>query len=499
MELSREQRISYIRRVKDVSADIHFEQNVRSSIAHTVESEHKKYSYYYVPLNSRIVKDDSIYNFPFLFYADGSPWYEANMYMYAIASDYRKIATATDAIQDIALCLLDYLIFCEENDLNYRDFSARRAVHRPARRYFDWLVENGVSAGTINNRTAKIYYFFDWLFKQHGYENNIDLVDETRSIKIYFNSGTGSGSIDRKLRSQTVNTSSETAPVEAGFVRDEGEDLRPLTTSEREELVEILNRAEFSADERLICQLSLFAGIRKQTALTIRMKHLKLLDNKALIDKENAYLITAGPGTGIDTKFDREYKFYIPKELAEDLIVYANCEMAQRRLKKFKNNYVKEFPDLDPIADDDIYLFLSEQGNCHYMSKSDPRYKFLRKGQRPKGKRTDGLVDKIFRFASDSFPRSFVFHWLRATFALRYYENLMVTEELLVKKKLRDRPRRIDQILRDVMVRLCHKNIAVTQQYLNLFENFNEIQAAQNAYETHIFKDFAKEFPKKRV
>lgn len=499
MELRRDQRITYIRRTANVSADIYFVNQYSDSHLHSVEydldGESKAYSYSYVPISSRIAVEDSIYNFPFLLHKDGRPWIEANLYMWSIASEVRNLASATDAIQDIAAVLLDYLTFCENQDIDYRDFSARRAIHRPTYRYFNHLVDSGqLAAGTINDRTGKVYYFFKWLFQQYGYENDIDRVDQVEEYSHQFNTGTGTSSVKRLKRSQTIPESNVASPVSTEKVRDEGEDLRPLTTSEREELVSILKRDEFTVDERLIAQVSLFTGVRKQTVLTLRMKHLDLFKKEALIRKDNTYQITAGSGTGIDTKFSRKYTFYIPANLAEDIKVYANSSIAEKRREKFKENYSKEHPDLDTMPNEDLYIFISEKGNCHYIAKCDPRYKVLRKGTRPKGKRTDVLCQKIERFASSAFPKDFVFHWLRATYALRYYENLVKIEEARVDAGLQKRPRRFDQIIRDVMVRLCHKDINVTQSYLNLFENFDERQEAQNAYEDYIFKDFEEEF-----
>lgn len=501
MELSKSQRIIFIRRTANVSADLYFDRAPLNALNHIVShkfnGQEKKYTYSYTPVESRVAHDDSIYNFPFLLHKNGQPWKEANMYLWNIASGFKKLGSETDDIQSTATQLLDYLIFCEDQGIDYLDFSARRAVNRPSYKYFNWLVENGrVAAGSINIKTGKVYYFFEWLFKQHGYENDIDRVDIAEDYTHFFDTSTGSGSVTRKKRSQRVPVSKESAPISFGKVRDEGEDLRPLTTGERQELVSILKQSEFTVDERLIAQLSLYTGIRKQTVLTIRMRHLELFKQEALIEKDGTYLITAGPGTGIDTKFDRKYKFYIPANLADELRVYGHSKVAKKRRQKFQENYSKEHPDLEPISEDDMYVFISERGNCHYMAKNDPRYKVTRKDARPKGKRTDVLCRKIEKYASTNFPKDFVFHWLRATFALHYYDNLIMIEQAKVEAGIQERPRRFDMILRDVMRRLCHKDITVTQSYLNLFENFDERQEAQNAFEDYIFRDFDDEFHK---
>ncbi|MFO7073764.1 site-specific integrase, partial [Pseudomonas aeruginosa] len=67
-----------------------------------------------------------------------------------------------------------------------------------------------------------------------------------------------------------------------------------------------------------------------------------------------------------------------------------------------------------------MYVFLSEQANCYYMSSNDPRFPFIK--SRPLGAVADTLKKKIMRHVSSNFPRDFTYHWLRATFAYQLYQ-----------------------------------------------------------------------------
>ncbi|MFO7071421.1 site-specific integrase, partial [Pseudomonas aeruginosa] len=61
--------------------------------------------------------------------------------------------------------------------------------------------------------------------------------------------------------------------VASGFVDDEGECLRPLTNLELFDLISLIGSGGWDAQERLIILLALMTGSRKQTVLTLRVKH----------------------------------------------------------------------------------------------------------------------------------------------------------------------------------------------------------------------------------
>jgi hypothetical protein len=286
-------------------------------------------------------------------------------------------------------------------------------------------------------------------------------------------------------------------PVPLGYVRDGGEDLRPLSNTQRDELIEVLGN-HCSVDERLIHLIALNTGARKQSIFTMRIKHVKQLveslklgdDAKALgdnsqqfekgISSDGTLILKAGPKTGVDTKFNKPQTLRFPKKLVEQVNTYAFSVEAKGRRKLFKEQYG------DILENDDMYLFLSAKGNCHYMAKNDPRYRQVK--SRPKGEHTGYLKKKIFKYVSTSFPRSFTFHWQRATFAYKLYQHLIPHVVYDKKIKLKLGQLRPGEEIRRIQQRMHHKDRETTENYLKLFVDFDEKIYAQDKYEDVLFE-----------
>jgi len=421
--------------------------------------------------------DRTLYNMPFLFFADGLPWIEANSYLTHLVQYKNPSQRPTDHARKCASRLLDYKIFCERNNLDWLDFSGKRPSHRPSYKYFKRMIDAGERGpAVINQYTGVIYDFYKFVSK-HWHDIDIDRVDTVRDIRILVSSERGSKIINAVKRSQTKATP-PSSPVEMGFVRDGGEDLRPLTNSQLSEFTDIIKGKSWSIQEYLIMQLALFTGARKQSVLTLRMKHLKAFNEESL-NADGTYTVHAGPGTGVDTKFNKKQQLYIPKQLAEDILVFAMSRAAKTRRKKFVDKYKKEFPDLLVPNDEDIYIFLSDQANCYYMSKDDSRYPIVKSPQT--GQVTDTLKRKLFKLASADFPKDFTYHWLRATYAYQYYQWLLPhvdSGEITLT----------DQMSM-VQRRLHHRSRETTEHYLKLFNNVNEKMAAQELFEQELFGD----------
>ncbi|WP_348708604.1 site-specific integrase [uncultured Pseudoalteromonas sp.] len=458
-------------------------EHEREGVSHSI-------TYYIKPEDRVIVPDDSVYNFPFLFDKDGTPWNEANQYLFSLATNTSELGTGTVGLRRNASRLLDYKIFCESEGLDYLDFSGRRPANRPTYKYYHFLWKNGqIGAENINQRTGVVYSFYKWLSKQLGYDIDMERVDTVKSFKLLISTGTGSYMKELEKRSQTLSTSSDPKPVAMGYVRDEGEDLRPLTKAQSSLLIDtirptlsedgVVTDSPFDVDEQLMCLFALTTGARKQSILTLRAKHLKQFTEKDLRN-DGTYELRAGPGTGIDTKFNTRQRLYIPKNLLDELRIYFGSPLAAKRRKKFEMDYMNKYPDLLPISEDDMYVFLSEQGHCFYMAKDDPRY--VRAKSPPIGQRTTSLKNKLLKFLPDSFPRDFTFHWLRATFALEYYNWLvpLVTKGKMTPSEQFDLVRR----------RLHHKNRETTENYLKLFADISDAKSAQELYESRLFDVF---------
>lgn len=417
-------------------------------------------------------KERDVFNFPFLFHADGSPWCEANDYLLTIMRESPSIRR-TDDVRRRASKLLDYLLFCEDNNLDWLDFSGARPTLRPTYRYFHHL-KGTRSNQVINQYTSVVYNFYKHVAK-YWHDLNINRVDTIKQARFMVQGSKGSKVIEVEKRSQTLRAA-PASPVPLGFVREEGEDLRPLSNRELGAfLAAIRKEKEWSVIERLILMTALMTGARKQTVLTIRLKHLKGFTADKLLP-EGAYILHAGPGTGIDTKFDKSQDLYFPKQLAEELVTLAQSPMMKARREKFLARLEADYPSLS-LAEDDMYLFISDQGNCYYMAESDPRYMVV--NSRPIGQVTETIKRKLVKKASSPFPKDFSYHWLRATYAYQIYQRL--------QPLIQEGSMKLGEDISFIQKRMHHEHRETTENYLKLFNMTHEKVLAQEIWESKLF------------
>lgn len=419
--------------------------------------------------------DRGLYNLPFLFRANGDPWHEANGYLLSLMRDSAPAGRRTDDVRRRASKLLDYLLFCEDNNLDWLDFSGARPPFRPTYKYFYHLInENIRSNQVINQYTAAVYHFYKYV-SAHWHDLDMGRVDTIKKVRFIVHSSKGAKVVDAEKRSQTRRAPPSSA-VPLGFVREDGEDLRPLSNLELGVLLDtIRNEKKWSTIQRLILLTSLMTGARKQSVLTIRMKHLKGFAEDKLTP-EGAYKLHAGPRTGIDTKFNKAQVLYLPKQLAEELVTFALSPMMKKRREKFRVQLEGSYPGLS-VEDDDMYLFLSDQGNCYYMAASDPRYSIVKSPQI--GQVTETIKRKLKNTASSLFPKDFSYHWLRATFAFQLYQRLQPLVQGGVLKPGDD----IDFVQK----RMHHESRVTTENYLKLFKMTQEKVVAQEIWEGSLF------------
>ncbi len=279
--------------------------------------------------------------------------------------------------------------------------------------------------------------------------------------------------VEKRSQTQAYNRSKS---VPMGYVDDEGESLRPLSNVHLAEVIAAVNSDDWSAQDRLIMLFAVMTGARKQTILTLRVKHVqRLMDGK--LHNDGTYALKAGPGTGVDTKNNKPQTLYVPKQLAVDLLTYINSPHAKKRRQGFQSAYAGKYSGLERIADEDMYVFISEQCNCYYMASSDPRYKFVK--SRPTGAVTNNLKEKLRKGVSVDFPKDFTFHWLRATFAFQLYQLLL--------PRLQDGTLQPGDEVSIIQSRLHHERRETTENYLKLFSMIPEKIRAQESYENVLF------------
>lgn len=468
-----EGRLILIPNLRDAFAILHVSEAPRGSIESALEGAESNLLYRCDEVGSG--NDRDLFNFPFLFSANGDPWHEANDYLLSLMRDRAPASRRTDDVRRCASKLLDYLLFCEDKNLDWLDFSGARPPLRPTYKYFYHLINEGSRSNqVINQYTAAVFHFYKYV---SGHWHNLDIkrVDTIKQVRFIVQSPKGAKVIDAEKRSQTRRTP-PTSSVPLGFVREDGEDLRPLSNLELGALWDtICNEEKWSTIERLILLTSLMTGARKQSVLTIRLKHLKGFIKDKLAP-EGAYKLHAGPGTGVDTKNNKAQTLYFPKQLAEELITLANSPMMKKRREKFRAQLEANHPGLS-MSEEDMYLFLSDQGNCYYMAANDPRYAIVKSTQT--GQVTETIKHKLIKKASRPFPKDFSYHWLRATFAYQLYQRLQPLVQEGVLKPGED--------VGFIQNRMHHESRETTENYLKLFKMTHEKVIAQEMWERRLF------------
>lgn len=417
-----------------------------------------------------------LHHYPFLLHADGVPWHEANSYLLSLVIESNKIRQRADSVRRLASKLLDYIQYCERNNLDWLDFSGRRPSLRPTYKYFNYLINDSKRSNqVVNQYTSAVYNLYSYV-SEHWHQLDIERVDTIKQVRFVVNGPKGGRVIDALKRSQTMRTKGVSV-VPLGFIREDGEDLRPLSNVELSMLLStISNESQWSAVERLILLCSLVTGARKQSVLTIRMKHLEAFSEGKLLP-EFAYRIYAGPGTGIDTKYDKPQVLYFSKILADELLTISRSPLMKGRRAKFLEQLKKEYPSVE-MEEGDIYLFLSCQGGCYYMAEDDPRYALVKCP--PTGQVTETIRRKLIKLMSTKFPRGFCYHWLRATYAYQLYQRLqlMVQEGHL----------KFGEDITFIQKRMHHESRETTENYLKLFNMSQEKVLSQELYENKFFK-----------
>lgn len=149
----------------------------------------------------------------------------------------------------------------------------------------------------INQYTAAVYHFYKYV-SEHWHDLDIKRVDTIKQVRFMVQGSKGYKVIEAEKRSQTRRTA-PVSSVPLGFVREDGDDLRPLSNRELGAfLAAIRKEKEWSVVERLILMTALMTGARKQTVLTIRLKHLKGFTEDRL-QPEGAYKLHAGPAQAL--------------------------------------------------------------------------------------------------------------------------------------------------------------------------------------------------------
>lgn len=435
------------------------------------------------------IEDGIIRDFPIIFMGNGEPWDLGNLYlMWKMSEMALYDPPNVQTLHTHANHLLLYRRWIEHNqsegsdvhELHFPEDARERVTYR-YRRYLLRQIRKTpppISIGVAKARMSTVVAFYRGLIggglveesriKNPAYESKIAGIPIVTSL-----------GLKRIMEVETTDLSirKPSREIEPGFLSDGGK-LRPLSFNEQKIISNALSEYGNRVFE-LIMLTALTTGARKQTACTLRVKHIRdLLErNKS----NNELLLKVGAGTSIDVKTKGNNKFYrlhVPRQLAEMLIAYADSPDAiARRRKSF-------YGDVD-----ENYLFLTEDGNPYYTSNAE-----VRDRQSPSfstrismkdrvnfsiktGKAVNNLLGRFIKriqLKNENFSK-FQFHDTRATYGMnfvRYYINNGISPDAIVEQ---------------LRIRMGHNNIQTTYGYLSYDKENELISALDDAYSAYLF------------
>lgn len=409
--------------------------------------------------------------FPIVLNADGSPWAPAVLWlMDGAQSNPTKLSSLLPIAQDMG----EYKRFLDDFGLEWSDFLSIEKLMRPTYLYMTHL-EELVSSGQIKPSTAKrrmstVIRFYRFAQDDHRLRfkpANEPWVEKTighryRDIKGF-----------NRVREVITTNLRIRAPSGEDALSDEihdGGKLRPLSVDEQNALVcalRTLGNTEFS----LMHYLGLLTGAREMTVMTLRLRDF--LPAPAAIPSW-PYKVRCGPGTGIDTKFDKtDVYLNIPQALYRMLHVYCVSDRAKRRRAKSR------------LTDSPLnYLFLTRQGNPYYEGKDDLNAvdaATLRRTSAQGQSLREFIKKRVIPEVRKTLPKfQYKFHDTRATFGMNWVDHVMGNEKAGKEKY----HWAMDQ-LRKLM---WHKSITTTQKYLEYRSHRQQLDSALRGWASHLLE-----------
>jgi integrase len=183
--------------------------------------------------------------------------------------------------------------------------------------------------------------------------------------------------------------------------------------------------------------------------------------------------LPVGPGTGIDTKWDKQMVLHIPIWLYRMLRTYAHSDRARKRRERAAGG-----------DSQNQYLFLSVRGNPLYRSKEEARSfdatNVLRHAKVGQGVRqfiTDYVIPHVRQqYSAKNFH--YQFHDTRATFGMNLTDHQF---DLIEQGKTT-----LKAVREFVKTRMGHASSATTDLYLQYRQNQTLVRRAGEEYESHL-------------
>jgi integrase len=325
----------------------------------------------------------SIDGLPQIFWNDGSPWREANLWALEMGRD-RRVDPKT--IRSLFGHVHKYAIWLEEQTesgrpLDWRHFPQTKSA-RVLNRFRGYLIEQrdaGVlKPSTTTARMGAVIRFYRYAAGRNFISRIAPRWQEKVVVLHYFDDVGFARTISRL----TTDLSIPNRPRHGVRLED---GLLPITVQHMKELLQF---AEEGASEELYLMLMIgfYTGARLGTITTLRVKAL----SDAIADPAvpGMWSIPVGPGTGIATKFDVSGHLMLTDVLLVKLKAYATSRRHLDRVIK-------------ATGENKSYLFLTRHFKPYTVAAIDREMVTLRRAGQAAGVKS---------------LQNFKFHQSRATF-----------------------------------------------------------------------------------
>lgn len=423
------------------------------------------------PINRKLNRVPVIYN---------DDTMEVERYSTLFLLNAKKNRTKEGTVTSIAHGLIQFLKFCEENQIDWR-VTPRNKLKKPVYRYSKYLqalINDGVLApSTAKRKISTVIRFYKDCQNDYGSDFFGEHPPYTDKM-VTFTDPQGKTRL-AVTQEEQIKVTKET-PADSHFYIEDGGKLKPLMPEEQQVLHEVLDsdKARKNIEMRYIFKTALKTGARLQTILTLSVKdidvHIDLPEGYSDIN----HIVQAGRSYIADSKYSKNINVFMPYSWIEALKVYANGP----RYKKRREKYFKNLGIINPTEEQlsQAYLFLTNRGTPNYDRQSDLQAynpDNTRGQPRVGGGVHDYLADHILPAMREKLGEGFRFHFhdLRATYGVNLRNQL---REIYLEDS--------EEIYKQIQARLSHNDRKTTEGYVKYEPTGAELISLEHKYREDI-------------
>lgn len=281
----------------------------------------------------------AVEDLPQIFWSDGQPWSEANLWALEMARS-RDVKLKT--VKSLMEHLHKYANWLEGEKTDWRHFPKNKA-DRVLVRYRGELVDSrdrgALAPTTTTARMRAVIRFYRYCAGHNFISRDAPKWQDKVAVVRYFDSV----GFERTLQRVTTDVSIPNR-ARPGVRLEDG--LLPLTTEHMSELLSF-SKGAASAELHLMLTIGCFTGARICTITTLTLTALEQAMRDPMVP--GMWVVPVGPGTGIQTKFDVSGDLMLPDQLMKQIKDYASARRHLDRVIKANKK-------------DKSLLFLTRQG-----------------------------------------------------------------------------------------------------------------------------------------